>query len=132
MIVDLHTHVLPGVDDGPRTTEEALAVIAAAAADGIGVLAATPHVRRDYPTSPERMEARLVKLRAQLDGGASTPKLLPGGEISLEFAAQMADDELRRFASALARSPERWRHLVRHAQDARVYEQIWDDEDVNA
>jgi hypothetical protein len=41
-------------------------------------------------------------------------------------------DELGRFASALARSPERWRHLVRHAQDARVYDQIWDDEDVNA
>jgi mannose-6-phosphate isomerase-like protein (cupin superfamily) len=41
-------------------------------------------------------------------------------------------DELRRFAAALAESPERWRHLVRHADDARVYEQIWDDEDVNA
>jgi quercetin dioxygenase-like cupin family protein len=41
-------------------------------------------------------------------------------------------DELGRFATALADSPERWRHLVRHADDARVYEQIWDDEDVNA
>ncbi len=37
-----------------------------------------------------------------------------------------------RFATALAESPERWRHLVRHAEDVRVYEQIWDDEDVNA
>jgi mannose-6-phosphate isomerase-like protein (cupin superfamily) len=41
-------------------------------------------------------------------------------------------EELRRFAAELAQSPERWRHLVRHAEDARVYEQIWDDEDVNA
>jgi mannose-6-phosphate isomerase-like protein (cupin superfamily) len=41
-------------------------------------------------------------------------------------------DELGRLATALARSPERWGHLVRHAEDARVYEQIWDDEDVNA
>ena len=32
----------------------------------------------------------------------------------------------------LAASPDRWRHLVRHATDARVYEQVWDDEDVNA
>jgi len=32
----------------------------------------------------------------------------------------------------LAASPERWRHAVRHASDVRVYEQIWDDEDVNA
>jgi mannose-6-phosphate isomerase-like protein (cupin superfamily) len=40
--------------------------------------------------------------------------------------------ELQRFAASLAASPEHWRHLVRHADDARVYEQIWDDEDVNA
>jgi mannose-6-phosphate isomerase-like protein (cupin superfamily) len=40
--------------------------------------------------------------------------------------------ELERFAAGLAASPERWRHLVRHADDARVYEQIWDDDDVNA
>jgi mannose-6-phosphate isomerase-like protein (cupin superfamily) len=41
-------------------------------------------------------------------------------------------DELRRFATDLAESPEQWRHLVRHTDDVRVYAQIWDDEDVNA
>jgi mannose-6-phosphate isomerase-like protein (cupin superfamily) len=41
-------------------------------------------------------------------------------------------DELRRFATDLAESPEHWRHLVRHTDDVRVYAQIWDDEDVNA
>jgi mannose-6-phosphate isomerase-like protein (cupin superfamily) len=40
--------------------------------------------------------------------------------------------ELQRFAAHLAASPERWAHLVRHADDARVYEQIWDDDEVNA
>jgi mannose-6-phosphate isomerase-like protein (cupin superfamily) len=40
--------------------------------------------------------------------------------------------ELERFLTELVASPERWRHLVRHTSDARVYEQIWDDEDVNA
>ena len=40
--------------------------------------------------------------------------------------------QLERFVADLASSPERWRHLVRHANDARVYAQIWDDEDVNA
>jgi hypothetical protein len=44
----------------------------------------------------------------------------------------LSSTELERFASGLAASPERWRHLVRHAGDVRVYEQIWDDEDVNA
>jgi quercetin dioxygenase-like cupin family protein len=40
--------------------------------------------------------------------------------------------ELERFATELAASPERWQHLIRHADDARVYAQIWDDEEVNA
>ena len=41
-------------------------------------------------------------------------------------------EELKRFAAGLAASPERWQHLVRHADDMRVYAQIWDDDDVNA
>jgi mannose-6-phosphate isomerase-like protein (cupin superfamily) len=39
--------------------------------------------------------------------------------------------ELERFAAGLAAAPARWQHLVRH-DDSRVYEQIWDDENVNA
>ena len=41
-------------------------------------------------------------------------------------------EQLERFAADLAASPERWQHLIRHADDARVYAQIWDDDDVNA
>jgi len=40
--------------------------------------------------------------------------------------------ELEQFVAWLADSPERWRHAVRHASDVRVYEQIWDDDNVNA
>jgi quercetin dioxygenase-like cupin family protein len=39
--------------------------------------------------------------------------------------------DLERFAAGLAAAPERWRQHVRH-DDTRVFEQIWDDEDVNA
>ena len=41
-------------------------------------------------------------------------------------------DELRDFAAALAATPERWAHHIRHDGDARVYEQIWDDGELNA
>jgi mannose-6-phosphate isomerase-like protein (cupin superfamily) len=44
----------------------------------------------------------------------------------------LTQEELRRFTTALAASPERWQHLVHHANEMRVYEQIWDDDDVNA
>jgi quercetin dioxygenase-like cupin family protein len=40
--------------------------------------------------------------------------------------------QLEQFAAELAASPQRWSHLVRHADNVRVYEQIWDDEEVNA
>jgi hypothetical protein len=39
----------------------------------------------------------------------------------------LAPAELERFVEELAASPERWRHLVRHAGDVRVFEQIWAD-----
>jgi mannose-6-phosphate isomerase-like protein (cupin superfamily) len=47
-------------------------------------------------------------------------------------AMSLTSQELERFAAALATAPERWAHLVRHAGDERVYDQIWDDPDVNA
>lgn len=44
----------------------------------------------------------------------------------------LTSQELERFAAALATAPERWAHLVRHTGDERMYDQIWDDPDVNA
>jgi predicted metal-dependent enzyme (double-stranded beta helix superfamily) len=40
--------------------------------------------------------------------------------------------ELEQFVAELVADRDRWSHLVRHADDVRVYELIWDDEDVNA
>jgi quercetin dioxygenase-like cupin family protein len=39
---------------------------------------------------------------------------------------------LEGFVARLAAAPELWQHAVRHASDVRVYEQIWNDENVNA
>ncbi len=43
-MIDLHAHVLPGLDDGARDLEESLDMLRLAAADGTRVLCATPHV----------------------------------------------------------------------------------------
>lgn len=40
--------------------------------------------------------------------------------------------ELERFTARVAAAPQRWRHLVRHARHTRIYEQIWDDTQLNA
>ena len=62
-MIDLHSHVLPGVDDGARTIEDSRELASKAASEGIIAIAATPHVRHDYPTTPDRMEAEVTALR---------------------------------------------------------------------
>jgi len=44
----------------------------------------------------------------------------------------LAPAQLERFVAQLAAEPARWRHLIRHERDMRVYEQIFGDERVNA
>jgi len=96
-MIDLHAHVLPGIDDGPETLEGSLEMLRDAAAGGIVRLAATPHVRDDYPTAPAEME-RLVAEVAAAAGDAGIPvELLPGGELDLHYLGRLDDDELRRF-----------------------------------
>ena len=93
-MIDLHSHVLPGLDDGARSLEEAVAICDAAAADGTEVLAATPHVREDYPTTADEMEEALARVR---DAVGDEIRLVPGGELALDELARPAE-ELRRFA----------------------------------
>jgi protein-tyrosine phosphatase len=96
-VIDLHSHVLPGLDDGAADVDEALAICRAAADDGIEILAATPHVRaHDYPTTAEQMEAALASLSAAAVG---IVRLVPGGELDLEELRRPVA-ELRRFALA--------------------------------
>jgi protein-tyrosine phosphatase len=95
-LIDLHSHVLPGLDDGARDVGEAVEICRSAADDGIEVLAATPHVRRDYPTTPEQMETALARVREAAGG---IVRLVPGGELALD-ELDRPPDELRRFALA--------------------------------
>jgi protein-tyrosine phosphatase len=95
-VIDLHSHVLPGVDDGVRTLEESLDLLRAAGDDGIERIAATPHVREDYPTRPDEMERLVAEVNAAAAGIGV--EVLPGGELDLAFAARLDDDDLRRFA----------------------------------
>ena len=96
-MIDLHSHVLPGLDDGAEDIDEAVAMCLTAALEGVEVLAATPHVRaEDYPTTAEEMEAAFAALRKAVGG---VLRLVPGGELDLEELGRPAE-ELRRFALA--------------------------------
>lgn len=94
---DLHSHVLPGVDDGAADLAASLEILRAAAADGIERIAATPHVRDDYPTSPDEMERLVGEVNAAARSEAIPVEVLRGGELDLAVAASLDDDALRRF-----------------------------------
>jgi protein-tyrosine phosphatase len=99
-VIDLHTHILPGIDDGVATVEEACELARRAVADGVTAIAATPHVRDDYPTTPAQMEAAVDDLRRELRTANIPVELLHGGEIALEMLDRLGRDELFRFSLA--------------------------------
>jgi protein-tyrosine phosphatase len=95
-VIDLHAHVLPGIDDGPATVAEAVDAVAAAAREGVRMLAATPHVRPDHPgVRPAELGGRTAALAGDCAAaGVADVELLPGGEIDLAWAQSAADDAL--------------------------------------
>ena len=92
-MIDLHSHVLPGIDDGAADLDEAVGICEAAAVDGIEVIAATPHVRHDYPTTPAQMEAALVQVQAAV---GDRIRVVGGGELDLGELGRPRE-ELARF-----------------------------------
>jgi protein-tyrosine phosphatase len=95
-VIDLHCHLLPGIDDGPATMAESLALAADLAADGVRSAAATPHV---HPGHPGVVRDELPDRRAQLQGAIDAEgielQVLPGGEVDLAYGLELGDDELR-------------------------------------
>lgn len=63
-MIDIHCHLLPGVDDGARDWEVAAEMCRLAAADGITHIVATPHANDDYVYDRDLLRGRLTKLQA--------------------------------------------------------------------
>jgi protein-tyrosine phosphatase len=97
-MIDLHSHLLPGVDDGPETLEEALDILRSAAADGVKVIAATPHVRDDFPTTPEMIERGLDDVRRAVERERIPIRVVGGAELALDRLPLLSSGELARFA----------------------------------
>lgn len=95
-MIDLHCHLLPGIDDGPVTLEDSIELARALATDGVGVVAATPHVRPDHPeVVPGELAGRCAELREALVTYGIALEVVPGGELDLARGLEASDDELR-------------------------------------
>jgi len=81
-MIDLHTHILPGVDDGVKTMDDAVAFARVAAADGIGTIVATPHYREGFYMNPRPdVLAGVLALNERLRAEKVPVLVLPGAEI---------------------------------------------------
>lgn len=95
-MIDLHCHVLPGLDDGPANVDFSMAMVRAAADAGTNVLVATPHIRDDYEVDPAGIESRVRELNERVTADGIQVLILAGGEVALDKAAELGDEDLRR------------------------------------
>lgn len=88
--------MLPGIDDGPATLPDSVALAKAAAGAGTALIAATPHVRSDFPAvRVHELAGRCAEVRAALAREDVAIELVSAAEVSLMWAIDASDEELR-------------------------------------
>jgi protein-tyrosine phosphatase len=93
--VDIHAHVLPGIDDGPDDLEQSLAMVRAAVDSGTATIASTPHLRSDFPdVHVHELAGRCQTLRDAIEREQIPLTLISGAEVSLTWAVDATDEEL--------------------------------------
>jgi len=111
-VIDLHAYILPGLDDGVATLEEARELARRAAGEGITAIAATPHVREDYPTTAAQMQQALAQVRDDFASEQIAVDVLPAAELAIDRLPQIAEDELQQRSREVQAEPERLDALV--------------------
>ncbi len=93
-MIDIHTHLLPGVDDGSKSIEASVEVLQRFARDGVTAVACTPHL--EASRAGEAPHAEHDEIFARLVSAApSLPQLLRGWEILLDVpGADLSDPRL--------------------------------------
>lgn len=92
--VDLHCHLLPGLDDGARDLGDAVAMVQQGEADGIGAICATPHIRADHGVRIDELPSRLAELSAAARRAGCRTRVLPGGEVAVTSLDRLDDRDL--------------------------------------
>ena len=96
-MIDLHSHLLPGVDDGSRTVEQSVTVLRRMAELGITDVCLTPHLRANETATapPARHEEAFAALRAE---APDLPRLHRGSEVMLDRPLPTDGSHLRRIS----------------------------------
>src|SRR3954449_3917151 len=94
-VIDLHCHLLPGIDDGARDLEASLAMGRAAVAGGVEAIVATPHVSGHYPNDPSTFVERVAQVQVALDDASIALRVHTGAEVSHAMLHDLSEDALR-------------------------------------
>jgi len=97
-MIDLHSHVLHGIDDGPETIEDSVELARAAVATGTRVLVATPHVSWSYPNDADTIAELVDQLNARLHAEEIELEIVAGAEIAMTRLVDMREEELSRLS----------------------------------
>ncbi len=87
-MIDLHCHLLPGIDDGPPDVEGSMAMARRALRAGIETVVATPHVNSRYPNDPATIGGALSTVREALAREQLALDVRPGAEIAVSYLAE--------------------------------------------
>jgi protein-tyrosine phosphatase len=102
-MIDLHSHILPGIDDGAADLAVSLAMARAFVADGVTTVACTPHILPGlYHNSGPQIRRAVLELQAALDREGIALRLVTGADIHItpNFVAGLRDGSLLSLADS--------------------------------
>ena len=97
-MIDIHCHILPGLDDGPANLDFSLSMARAAVDSGTQLMVATPHIRADFDVDPDEIEARVDLFNDRLQRDRLPLRVLPGAEIGWASALELDDAMLAKLS----------------------------------
>ena len=94
-MIDLHCHILPGLDDGASDLDDSAAMAEQAELNGVTQICATPHIRHDHDVRIAEIADRVDALNAALANLGRQTRILTGGEVAESIVEHLDVSELR-------------------------------------
>jgi protein-tyrosine phosphatase len=94
-VIDIHFHLLPGIDDGPAHLGGSVELARAASEAGTGTIVATPHVSPEYPNRPEAIERLAGRVAARLEQADVPVEVYAAGELAAGAVGELTGAQLR-------------------------------------
>jgi protein-tyrosine phosphatase len=126
-MIDLHCHLLPGVDDGAKDLDSALAMARIAVADGIRTTACTPHIQPGvYDNTPERIRNGVSKLQAAIDKAEIPLTLVVGSDAHIrpDFVAALRAGQIAPLHASRYVLFEPPHHVAPPAMDSVLFDML--------